>query len=64
MTTKHAPSDDGEDLTARPSLTRRSLFEFAGLAVAAAAFQSRINASAPPPAGGSAAAADEFASLR
>jgi len=54
MTTKHAPSDDGEDLTARPSLTRRSLFEFAGLAVAAAAFQSRINASAPPPAGGSA----------
>jgi 2-methylcitrate dehydratase PrpD len=38
MTIKDVPSDDGRELIAGASLTRRGLLEFAGLAVAAAAF--------------------------
>lgn len=35
---KGAPSDDDKEPIGRPSLTRRNLFEFAGLAIATAAF--------------------------
>jgi 2-methylcitrate dehydratase PrpD len=37
MTMKRAPSDDGKELLARTHLTRRGLFEFASLAIAAGA---------------------------
>jgi 2-methylcitrate dehydratase PrpD len=49
MTMKGAQSDDGKELMARPLLTRRGLFEFAGLAVASAALPAQITLSATSP---------------
>ena len=48
MTTKHAPGD-GKDPVVCGSLTRRRLFEFAGLAVAASALPSQMALSATSP---------------
>ena len=47
---KGGPTDDGKELIARSSLTRRSLFEFAGLAIATAALPSQVSLSAALPA--------------
>jgi 2-methylcitrate dehydratase PrpD len=49
MTTKRARTDDNKDLIAPPSLTRRGLFEFAGLAIAAAALPAQVALSATLP---------------
>ncbi len=49
MTMKGAPSDDREEPIARPFLTRRGLFEFAGLAIATAAFSPEIPLRATSP---------------
>ncbi len=46
---KRAPSD-GRDLIARPCLTRRGLFEFAGVAIATAALPPQMGLSAASPA--------------
>ncbi len=46
---KGAPSDDREEPIARPFLTRRGLFEFAGLAIATAAFSPEIPLRATSP---------------
>src|SRR5258708_8573868 len=46
--TRRGANDDAKRLTASPSLTRRDLFEFAGLAMAAAALPTKMPAAAPP----------------
>src|SRR6266853_1438765 len=46
--TRRGANDDAKRLTASPSLTRRDLFEFAGLAIAAAALPTQMPAAAPP----------------
>src|SRR6267142_1166536 len=46
--TRCGPDDDAKRLTASASLTRRDLFEFAGLAIAAAALPTQMPAAAPP----------------
>lgn len=48
MATKRAPSDDTKELGVRPSLTRRGLLEFAGLAIAAGALPPQMLSAAPP----------------
>ena len=53
MTIKRAATDDGKELIARPPLTRRGLFEFAGLAMAAAAIHPQLSLSATLPVRGS-----------
>jgi 2-methylcitrate dehydratase PrpD len=45
MVMRNTDSDDANDLSANSSLTRRGLFEFAGLAIAAAALPSQIGSS-------------------
>ena len=50
MTTKRGPGDDRTELMARPVLTRRGLFEFAGLAIATAALPPQTGLAAAPPA--------------
>jgi len=50
--TRRVAGDDPERLTASPSLTRRDLFEFAGLAIAAAALPMQMPAAATSPARG------------
>ena len=50
MTTKRDPVDDRTELMAQPVLTRRGLFEFAGLAIATAALPPQISRAATPPA--------------
>jgi 2-methylcitrate dehydratase PrpD len=49
MTIKRAATDDDKDLIARPSLTRRGLLEFTGLAIAAAALPPQVALSATLP---------------
>jgi 2-methylcitrate dehydratase PrpD len=49
MTLKGAPTDDDKELIARPFLTRRGLFEFAGLAIATAAFSPEMPLHTTPP---------------
>jgi len=49
MTMKRAPSDDAKEPIARPFLTRRGLFEFAGLAIATAALSPEMPLSATSP---------------
>jgi 2-methylcitrate dehydratase PrpD len=49
MTSKHPPSGDGEEPVARPFLTRRGLFEFAGRAVAVAALPPQMGLLADSP---------------
>src|SRR6202790_3332075 len=49
MTTKGAPSDDGREQIVHSFLTRRGLFEFAGLAVATLALPSQMRLSATSP---------------
>src|SRR6266850_6792956 len=46
--TRRVADDDAKRLTASPSLTRRDLFELAGLAIAAAALPTQMPAAAPP----------------
>src|SRR5882757_5781850 len=46
--TRRGADDDAKRLTPSPSLTRRDLFEFAGLAIAAAALPTQTPAAAPP----------------
>src|SRR5712675_2820130 len=46
--TRRGADDDAKRLTPSPSLTRRDLFEFAGLAIAAAALPTQMLAAAPP----------------
>src|SRR5712672_116009 len=46
--TRRGANDDAKRLTASPSLTRRDLFEFAGLAIAAAALPTQTPAAVPP----------------
>ena len=46
--TRCGADDDAKRLTPSPSLTRRDLFEFAGLAIAAAALPTQMPAAAPP----------------
>jgi 2-methylcitrate dehydratase PrpD len=45
---QHTPNDEDSQLIAQPRLTRRGLFEFAGLALAAAAVPPPMALSAPP----------------
>ena len=49
---RRGADNDAKELTASPSLTRRDLFEFAGLAIAAAALPTQMPASATSPARG------------
>jgi 2-methylcitrate dehydratase PrpD len=49
MATKRAPRDDAKELIARPFLTRRDLFEFAGLAITAAALRPNVGLAAASP---------------
>src|SRR5258707_14180696 len=46
--TRRGADDDAKRLTLSPSLTGRDLFEFAGLAIAAAALPTQMLAAAPP----------------
>ena len=46
--TRRGADDNAKRLTASPSLTRRDLFEFAGLAIAAAALPTHMPAAEPP----------------
>src|SRR5882672_11246436 len=46
--TRRGGDDDAKRLTPSPSLTRRDLFEFAGLAIAAAALPTQTPAAASP----------------
>ena len=46
--TRRGANDNAKRLTASSSLTRRDLFEFAGLAIAAAALPTQMPAAAPP----------------
>ncbi len=46
--TRRGANDDAKRLTPSPSLSRRDLFEFAGLAIAAAALPTQMPAAAPP----------------
>src|SRR5882757_57129 len=46
--TRRGADDDAKRLTPSPSLTRRDLFEFAGLAIAAAALPTQTPAAVPP----------------
>jgi 2-methylcitrate dehydratase PrpD len=48
MTTKGGPTHDDKELIARPFLTRRGLFELAGLAIATAAFSPEMPLNATP----------------
>jgi len=53
MTMKGDPSDDDKEPIGRPSLTRRDLFEFAGLVIATAAFPLETSLRAASPLGAS-----------
>ena len=46
--TRRGVDDNAKRLTPSPSLSRRDLFEFAGLAIAAAALPTQMPAAAPP----------------